>query len=502
MNEFVPSSSPARSSSSSFSSEASPGRQASNEPPPEPARDALGASWRDALAAQLRGDGLSGGFAQSLDGLSGLRMRGRVTQTAGLLIHASGIQVQLGEVCELHTPGLRPMLAEVVGFSRQSTVLTPLGSLAGLSIATEVVPTGRQHTFDVSEALLGRVLNGLGEPLDGKGEIVQGVRVSALAEPVGALERAMIDEPLPTGVRAIDGFLTTGIGQRMGIFAPAGVGKSTLLGMIARGAACDVAVVALIGERGREVREFIEHNLSPEALARTVLVVSTSDRPAMERVKSAYVATAVAEYFRDKGQRVLLLMDSLTRFARAQREVGLASGEPPTRRSFPPSTFSVLPQLLERAGQGVRGSITAFYTVLVEGEDDSDPIAEEVRSILDGHIVLSRKLAAAGHHPAIDLLASASRVMTRVASDEHQASATRMRELLAKYQEIELLVQIGEYQAGSDALADTALAARSALREFSMQRGNQLEAYEDTLAKLDELRGKFGEDHREDRPAA
>lgn len=453
--------------------------------------------WRDTLFAQLRGDALSADFSQALDGLSPLQMRGRIIQIAGLLIHASGIRAHLGEVCELRTPGLKPMFAEVVGFSRQTAVLTPLGSLTGLSGATEVVPTGHRHTFKVGDALLGRVIDGLGEPLDGKGALAGGVSVSAAAEPVGALDRTLIDAPLPTGVRVIDALLTTGIGQRVGIFAPAGGGKSTLLGMIARGAACDVAVVGLIGERGREVREFIEHNLSPEALARTVVVVSTSDRPAMERVKSAYVATAVAEHFRDKGLRVLLLVDSLTRFARAQREVGLASGEPPTRRSFPPSTFSVLPQLLERAGQGARGSITAFYTVLVEGEDDSDPIAEEVRSILDGHIVLSRKLAMAGHHPAVDVLASASRVMMRVVDEAHLEGAARVRELLAKYQEIELLVQIGEYQAGSDPLADTALRARAALREFATQRSGQLESYDSIVAHLAALRSEFGQDHRE-----
>lgn len=452
-----------------------------------------GTNWRDALFEQLRGEAQADAFDAALEGVKPLRMHGRLTHTAGLLMHASGIHARLGEVCELRTPGLAPMLAEVVGFSRQTAVLTPLGNLAGLSNETEVVPTGRPHTFEVGDALLGRVLNGLGEPLDGRGAVAGATRISALAEPVGALARSLIDEPLATGVRAIDGLLTTGIGQRVGIFAPAGVGKSTLLGMIARGAACDVAVVGLIGERGREVREFIEHNLSPDALARTVLVVSTSDRPAMERVKSAYVATAVAEYFRNKGQRVLLLVDSLTRFARAQREVGLACGEPPTRRSFPPSTFSVLPQLLERAGQGRHGSITAFYTVLVEGEDDSDPIAEEVRSILDGHIVLSRKLAMAGHHPAIDVLASASRVMTRIADDAHLDAAAWFRELLAKYQEIELLVQIGEYRAGSDVLADAAIGARTAMAEFARQAASQLGDFEDTQARLTALRERYGQ---------
>ena len=430
------------------------------------------------------------GVLERPDGMgTGVQMRGRIHRAVGLMLNASGIQARLGEVCELRTPGERSVYAEVVGFERQSTLLTPLGSVHGLSAATEVIPSGSAHRFGVGDALLGRVLDGLGAPMDDGGPLFTNERVSTHAEPPSPLSRRRIDAPLSTGVRAIDAMLTVGIGQRLGIFAPSGVGKSTLLGMIARGAQSDVNVIALIGERGREVREFLELCLPEATRRKTVLVVSTSDRPAMERVKCALVATAVAEYFRDRGKNVLLLVDSLTRFARAQREVGLASGEPPTRRSFPPSTFSVLPQLLERAGAGAHGVITAFYTVLVEGDEESDPIAEEVRSIVDGHIVLSRKQALAGRYPAIDLLASISRVMPQVTTPAHRAAAQRVRELLAKYQEIELLVQIGEYREGSDALGDTALRAHAALSRFFEQDADARVKLERTVADLEAVVG-------------
>lgn len=435
---------------------------------------------------------LTDDMARALARFSPLRMRGRVNRTVGLLVNASGIQARLGEICELHTPGEKTLLAEVVGFSRQAALLTPLGSVHGISPATEVVPTGDSHSFGVGPGLRGRVLDGLGQVIDGRPPFRHEARATTYGEPVNPLERQLISQPLPTGVRSIDALLTIGVGQRMGIFAPSGLGKSTLLGMIARGARCDVIVIGLIGERGREVREFLEHNLSEETRARSVIIVSTSDRPAMERVKSAHVATAVAEYFRDQGLNVLLLVDSVTRFARAQREVGLASGEPPTRRSFPPSTFSLLPQLLERAGQGVRGSITAFYTVLVEGDAESDPIAEEVRSILDGHIVLSHKMAMANQYPAIDPLASLSRVMPQVASDTHMKAAQRVRSLLAKYQEIELLVQIGEYRQGSDAQADAAIAARDALQAFLSQRADELDEFDGCVGRLCQLATQYG----------
>jgi len=448
------------------------------------------AGLSETLRTRLDETSLALDLNQGLDDFRPLTMRGRVNRAVGLLINASGVHAKLGEICELRTPGEKPMLAEVVGFSKQIAVLTPLGSAAGISPATEVVPSGRSHRFAIGEGLLGRVLNGLGSPLDGLGDIVTERWIETHGEPINPLLRRLIDEPLPTGIRAIDSMLTVGVGQRIGVFAPSGVGKTTLLGMIARGAECEVNVLALVGERGREVREFIEHGLSAQARARSVIVVSTSDRPAMERVKSALVATAIAEYFRDRGRKVLLLVDSLTRFARAQREVGLASGEPPTRRSFPPSTFSVLPQLLERAGQGKTGSsgsITAFYTVLVEGDEESDPIAEEVRSIVDGHIVLSRKLASAGQYPPIDILGSLSRVMSLVTDEQHRGAASRVRALLAKYQEIELLVQIGEYREGSDPMSDAALRAREALREFFSQRPDAFADFRQTVDALDSL---------------
>jgi ATP synthase in type III secretion protein N len=411
-------------------------------------------------------------------------MRGRVSKAVGMLIDATGIQAHVGELCELKTPGEPPLLAEVVGFAQQTALLTPLGPTTGISTLTEVVPSGRGHVCPVGAGLLGRVLDALGAPMDGRGPLDASAHAPVHREPLNPLARRMIQRPLATGIRAVDGVLTLGEGQRIGVFSPPGVGKSTLLGMLARGSTADVNVVALIGERGREVKEFIEHNLGAAGMARTVMIVSTSDRPPMERVKSAYVATTIAEHFRDQGQRVLLLVDSLTRFARAQREIGLASGEPPTRRSFPPSIFSMLPQLLERAGQGERGSITAVYSVLTEGDDDSDPIAEEVRSILDGHIVLSRKLAAANQYPAIDVLASVSRVMPRVASNEHRDAAATLRALLAKYQELELLLQIGEYQPGADALADRAIGARDALRGFLVQPPDAMSDFPQTLQAL------------------
>ncbi|MDP9604841.1 UNVERIFIED_ORG: type III secretion protein N (ATPase) [Variovorax paradoxus] len=413
--------------------------------------------------------GIVAELEQALGRVTPATIRGRVSKAVGMLIDASGIQAHVGELCELVTPGEPPLLAEVVGFRDNTAILTPLGPITGISALTEVLPTGRGHVCPVGAGLLGRVLDALGQPIDEKGPLKTRTLLPVHREPVSPLARRMIEAPLPTGIRAVDSLLTLGEGQRVGVFAPPGVGKSTLLGMLARGATADVNVIALIGERGREVKEFIEHNLGAEGLAKTVMVVSTSDRPPMERIKSAYVATTIAEHFRDQGKKVLLLVDSLTRFARAQREIGLASGEPPTRRSYPPSIFSMLPQLLERAGQGRTGSITAVYSVLTEGDEESDPIAEEVRSILDGHIVLSRKVAAANRFPAIDVLASISRVMPLVTSREHRAAAAHFRGLLAKYQEMELLVQIGEYKAGADALADEAIGARTAMLEFLSQ---------------------------------
>jgi type III secretion protein N (ATPase) len=383
------------------------------------------------------------------------------------------------------------MKAEVVGFSRDAALLTPLGDMYGISAYTEVTPTGRAHMVPVGDGLLGRVLDGLGRPLDADtaGPLQADRFYPVFADAPDPMRRRIIKDPMPLGVRAIDGLLTCGEGQRMGIFAAAGGGKSTLLGMLVKGAAADVIVIALIGERGREVREFIENELGEEGCRRSVIVCATSDKSSMERAKAAYVATAIAEYFRDQGRKVLFLMDSVTRFARAQREIGLAAGEPPTRRGFPPSVFATLPKLMERVGMNDRGSITALYTVLVEGDDMTEPIADETRSILDGHIILSRNLAAANHYPAIDILASTSRVQNAVVSREHRAAAGRLRELMAKYAEVELLVKIGEYKRGGDATTDEAIDKIEVIREFLKQRTEDRSPFASAQAGLSKLTG-------------
>jgi type III secretion protein N (ATPase) len=419
-----------------------------------------------------------------------LVIKGRVTQVIGTIIKAVVPAVKVGEVCILRNPGEDfEMKAEVVGFSRDAALLTPIGDMYGISAYTEVTPTGRAHVVPVGDGLLGRVLDGLGRPLDleERGPLEADRFYPVFADAPDPLKRRIISTPLPLGIRAIDGLLTCGEGQRMGIFAAAGGGKSTLLGMLVKGAAVDVTVIALIGERGREVREFIEKELGEEGRRRAVIVCATSDKSSMERAKAAYVATAIAEYFRDQGKKVLLLMDSVTRFARAQREIGLAAGEPPTRRGFPPSVFATLPRLMERAGMNDKGSITALYTVLVEGDDMTEPVADETRSILDGHIVLSRALAASNHYPAIDVLASASRVQNAVIRKSHRNAAGRMRELLAKYAEVELLVKIGEYKRGGDATTDEAIDKIEDLRGFLKQGTDELSPFDETVAALHQL---------------
>ena len=426
----------------------------------------------------------------AVSGVPGVVVRGKVAEAAGILVKATGIDARIGELCELVSAEGRRMPAEVVALSRQGVLLVPFEGLEGICASTEVVAKGRRLQVPVGASLLGRVLDGFARPIDGRGTLQVDEWRELHAAPPSALRRKRIREPLVTGVRAIDGCLTVGEGQRIGIFAPAGVGKSTLLGMLARSSSADVNVIALIGERGREVREFIEETLGTQALQRSVCIVATSDRSAVERTRAAHVATAIAEYFRDEGHRVLLVMDSLTRFARAQRDIGLASGEPPTRRAFTPSVFAELPRVLERAGQGETGSITAFYTVLMEDEESADPVAEEVRSILDGHVVLTRKLAAHGRYPAIDVLDSVSRVMTAVTSAEHQAAANHLRRLVAKYQEAELLVQIGEYKAGSDPVVDEAIARREAIEAFLGQGLEESSAWEDSLDALARLDGR------------
>lgn len=399
-----------------------------------------------------------------------LQRVGRVAEAYGTLVRATGVRAAIGELCMLEQADTGFSLpAEVVGVSQQQTLLTPLGPLEGISTATTVTATGRQATAPAGMSLLGRVLDAHGEPLDGLGPLENVERVPLYAASPNPLGRSTIDEALPTGVRAIDAALTIGRGQRTGIFAVAGGGKSTLLGMLARNAQADVNVIVLVGERGREVNEFLRDSLGEDGMKRTVLVVATSDRPALERSRVAWLGTAIAEYFRDRGMNVLLMMDSVTRFARALRDVGLAMGEPPSRRGFTPSVFSALPRLFERAGTNERGAITAFYTVLMEDEDGNDPIAEEVRSILDGHIYLSRRLAQANHYPAIDLLASASRLMPRVTQPAHQRAAGLLRRYLAKYREIEMLLQLGEYKPGGDADADTAIARMDAINQLLRQ---------------------------------
>ncbi len=424
---------------------------------------------------------------KSLEGLTTVKVKGRVEQVLGTIIKAKAPDVKIGELCRLQEPWSDfELYAEVVGLFNKTAVLTPMGDIQGLSASTEVIPLGKIHQVPVGNQLIGRVLDGMANPMDEQinGPLKQDNYYPVYAMPPNPLKRSIIDQPFGTGLRAIDGLITCGNGQRIGIFAGPGVGKSTLIGMLANGSSADVNVLALVGERGREVREFLEYSLGEEGLKKSVVVVSTSDRPAMERLKAAYTATAIAEYFRDQGKKVLLLMDSITRFARALREIGLAAGEPPTRRGFPPSVFSSLPQLLERAGNSDKGSITAFYTILIEGDDMSEPVAEETQALLDGHIILSRKLADSGHFPAVDVLPSLSRVMSSIVDDSHRRSATKFRQLLSKYREIELLVQIGEYKKGSDPTADEAIAKISEINNFLRQDTDERTSFEETIQTL------------------
>ena len=424
---------------------------------------------------------------QALGNLTPVAVKGRVHEAIGTLIKVTGLNAKIGELCEVRLTGGKTLLAEVVGFQKQIAILSPYGSMQGISGTTEVLPLGRTHEVPVGYGLLGRILDGLGNPIDGGESVDDLPKTSVYKGAPHPLKRQMVNQPHETGVKCLDGLLTIGQGQRVGIFAPAGAGKSTLMGMLAKGKS-SINVIALIGERGREVREFVEHALGPEGLERSVLVIATSDKSSVERAKCAYVATAIAEYFRDQGEQVLLMMDSLTRFARAIREIGLASGEPPTRRGFPPSVFAELPQLLERSGQGERGFITAFYTTLVEGEDDgSDPIAEEVRSILDGHIILSRAIAAKGIYPAIDVLGSASRVMTNVVNRDHVDAAVKFKSLMAKYNEVEFLLKIGEFKKGGDRLADVAVDNIAGIQAFLSQRTDELFDFQESLAQMSKI---------------
>ncbi|MER8974531.1 MULTISPECIES: FliI/YscN family ATPase [unclassified Mesorhizobium] len=424
---------------------------------------------------------------------TGRPRKGRVRRVAGTVIHATVEEARIGEICELVDPRTgRVTKAEVVGLMDEMAILVPLGDLTGLSNLTEVVATGKDQQVPVGPSLLGRVISALGEPLDGKPLSPDGITGSypVNAYPPSPLERGLISQPIQLGIRALDALLTCARGQRVGIFGEPGVGKSILLSDIVSGTDADVAVVALVGERGREVREFLEQQLGPEGRARAIVVVATSDRPAIERVKAAYVATSIAEYFRDQGKHVLLAMDNLTRFARAHREIGLAAGEPPTRRGFPSSLFAVLPRLLERSGTGRVGSITSLYSVLLEGDGTLDPVAEEVQALLDGHVFLSSELAQRNHFPAIDVLRSRSRLMDAVVAPEHRSDAGHLRELLARYADIELLLRVGEYEKGSDPVADEAVAKIDVINAFLRQASATHESLERTRQLMREIVGE------------
>lgn len=424
-----------------------------------------------------------------------VRSTGKVSQIVGLTIEGEGPAAELGEHCLIKIRGVQEALpAEVVGFKAGKVLLMGLGDMSGIGPGCEIVATGEKLRVEVGPQLLGRVLDGLGNFMDDKGPLLSGVYKALNSTPPNPLSRRRITTPLALGVKAIDGLLTCGRGQRVGIFAGSGVGKSTLLGMIARNTEADINVIGLIGERGREVRDFLERDLGPEGLARSVVVVATSDQPALVRMKGAMVATAVAEYFRDQGYDVMFMMDSVTRFAIAQREVGLAIGEPPTTRGYTPSVFAMLPRLLERSGTAEAGSITGLYTVLVEGDDMNEPIADAVRGILDGHIVLSRNLAHLNHYPAIDVLASVSRLMSELATPEHRQAAGALRGLLATYRDNQDLINIGAYAAGSNAQIDAAIRQIDGINRFLRQATTEQIAYPDTVAQLIAMMG--GDNHR------
>jgi flagellum-specific ATP synthase len=425
---------------------------------------------------------------------------GRVSDVVGLIIESNGPNARVGDLCFIRTtseethrdPAVLELFdgqaddevpAEVVGFRGDKTLLMPLADLAGVRAGDLVRSSHECLRVPVGDRLLGRVLDGIGRPMDALA-LESGDTYPVLASPPNPLERTMIQQPLATGVRAIDGMLTLGDGQRVGIFAGSGVGKSTLLGMIARNCEADVNVIALVGERGREVREFLENDLGESGLARSVVVVATSEQPALVRIKAAMTATAIAEAFRDEGKRVLLMMDSVTRFCMAQREVGLAVGEPPSSRGYTPSVFAMLPRLMERAGTGPRGSITALYTVLVDGDDTNEPIADAARSILDGHVVLNRKLTNRGHYPPIDILQSLSRTMPMVVSPEHLNASRQFRELMAAYVDVEDLVSIGAYKAGANAVSDRAIERRDTMQAFLKQDKAEATSFEACSAAL------------------
>ncbi len=428
-------------------------------------------------------------FMEAVDSCESIKLSGKITQVIGLVIESQGPNVSMGELCYVNSrmSGVEPIPAEVVGFREGHVLLMPIGEMQGIGPGCEVVAAQRMLRVKVGPELLGRVLDGLGEPMDDKGPLLCKEEYPLQAAPPPPLSRPRITHSLYVGVRAVDGLITMGSGQRIGIMAGSGVGKSTLLSMIARNTEADISVIALVGERGREVKEFIERDLGEEGLKRSVVVVATSDRPALVRIKGAMTATAVAEYFRDQGKKVVLMMDSVTRFAMAQREVGLTIGEPPATRGYTPSVFALLPRLLERAGTSGKGSITGIYTVLVDGDDMNEPIADAVRSILDGHIVLSRAIAAQNHFPAIDVLASVSRVMNEVVTTEHKKAAQEMRSLMAVYKEAEDLIHIGAYVSGSSPKIDAAIKKIDSINGFLCQDIFEKSSFEETEKMLESI---------------
>ena len=427
-------------------------------------------------------------YRSALDRSSPIVAMGRVTKVAGFVTESDGPATQLGSICHIYPANLPRVKAEVLGFRDNRVLLVPLGEIRGIAPGNRVVARGQDASIEVGDGLLGRVIDGLGNPIDGKGPVLCRAAYPLYTNPINPLLRKRINQPLDLGIRAINGVLTVGCGQRMGIFAGSGVGKSVLLGMIARNTTADVNVIALIGERGRELNDFIQKELGEEGLKRSVVVVATSDHLPLVRMRGAFIATAIAEYFRDQGKHVILMMDSVTRFAMAQREVGLAAGEPPTTKGYTPSVFTILPKLLERAGTSSNhGTITGLYTVLVEGDDMNEPIADAVRSILDGHIVLARDLAEQNHYPAIDILGSISRVMTDIASLEHRECASRLKQILATYRKAEDLINIGAYVAGSNPKIDYAIQMIEKVNEYLRQGILENEGIDNSIQKLEEI---------------
>lgn len=432
-------------------------------------------------------------YIRRMENFEPIKYKGKIEQIIGLTIEALGPWGNVGELCYILTSKGR-IKAEIVGFKGEHTILMPLGEVGGVGPGCIVVASGDIFKVGVGPDLKGRVLDGLGQPIDGKGPIQAETWIPVSSEAHNPLERTRIKEPLPLGIKVIDGLLTCGKGQRLGIFAGSGVGKSVLLGMIARNTTADVNVIALIGERGREVLEFIEKDLGEEGLRRSVVVAATSDQPALVRVKGAMVATAIAEYFRNEGLDVLLMMDSVTRFAMAQREIGLAVGEPPATRGYTPSVFALLPKLLERAGTNQQGTITGLYTVLVDGDDLNEPIADAVRGILDGHIVLSRELAAQNHYPAVDVLNSVSRVMIDIVSQGHLARASKMRSILATYREAKDMIEIGAYKHGTNQKIDEAIRMQEQCNSFLRQGIWEKFSFQETQQLLEKLFPDEGQD--------